>query len=57
VTKYTVTEKGWSIDSYVVEANSEKEAIEMVANNEVEIESSDFTYTEIKAQEKKDDEL
>jgi len=52
-----VTEKGWSIDSYVVEANSEKEAIEMVANNEVEIESSDFTYTEIKAQEKKDDEL
>ena len=49
--KYIVSEESRNFDYYEVEADSEKAAIDMVVNAEVEITYSDFNTTEVKARE------
>lgn len=50
--KYHIIEEGWQVDHYVVEASSEKEAINKVSlapELGLEPEISDFVNTEISA--------
>jgi len=45
--KYTVYERGWNVDFYEVEAESEEAAIEAVNKSEADISYSDFSMTEV----------
>ena len=45
--KYIVYERGWNVDYYEVEAESEEAAIEAVNKAEVDISYSDFSITEV----------